>query len=107
MGLFDDLPDVFTDPDTGFGEPVKYVSSETGKKIAINGIWTDRPIMQGLLPGADAPAVTVDVRTADVPNPLEGDEVTRVATKVTMKVVSPIQPDNYGMTKLTLEKIDA
>lgn len=104
--LFDDMPDIFTDADTGFGETITYVSSETGRKKTINAIWIEHPVMQGLDPKADAASITLEVRAADIPNPVEGDEITRVATKLTMKVVPPIRPDGNGMISLTLSKIE-
>jgi hypothetical protein len=104
--LFDDMPYIFTDPETGFGEPVKYVSSQTGRKKTINAIWIEGPVIQGMDPRADAAAIRIEVREDDISNPAEGDEVTRTATKVTMKVVPPIKPDGNGMVSLTLSKID-
>ena len=90
--LFDDLPDIFTDPDTGFGEAIVYVSTDTGKKKTINAIWNEQPVLQGMAPSSDAPVITLDVREADVPTPLEGDEVTRKSNKQEMRVVPPIKP---------------
>lgn len=101
MSLFDGLPDIFTDPDVGFGEPVIYTPL-AGAPVTINAIWTERPFIAGLVPAADVIERKVDVRTEDVAEPQEGDTFQRLSTGANYKAVPPFQPDGQGMISIML-----
>lgn len=111
MSLFDGLPDLMTDPDTGFGESVIYTPLSTGIPLGddgtINGVWVKQPIVVSDLggsPGASGHLEMVHVQKSDVASPHEGDTVRRVKTDETFSVVPPIGPEDNGLIGLTLQK---
>lgn len=110
MSLFDGLPDIFTDPDVGFGESVVYTpaSSPTSPET-INAVWTERAASPelGEFLKADAIILTVGVRSDDVPDLAEGDLFERDATGVVGKAVPPFKPDGEGMITVTLERVSS
>lgn len=111
MSAFDDLASVMTDPDIGFGEAITYESQDLGT-LAIYGVWSERPILQGLEPAADALQLMLAVLKSDFTDtdglhmPAEGDTVTRTKTGEEFTVVPPIQPDDIGMITVALQKTE-
>jgi len=109
MGLFDGFPDLFTDPDVGFGEPVVYTpAGAPTSAVTINAIWTEHPITDGPDFGAvraDVIDLRVDARVVDVPDLAEGDLFERVSSGVVGKAVPPLRPDGAGMVMVTLERV--
>lgn len=89
-----------------FGESIRYEPLATGVSVTINGIWGERSLTDGPSPGANVQDLSVTVLTSDVPDPQEGDLVTRIKTGLTVRVVPPFNDDGFGMTRLPLETID-
>lgn len=87
------------------GEPVIYTPAG-GTPVEIEAIWIEGAVSATFDDvGTDARAADLHVRAADVPAPREGDIAQRVATGKTMRVVTPIRPDDQGMIAVALEQI--
>jgi hypothetical protein len=100
MSVFDGLPDIFTD---AFGEAVT-VTPSGGDAREINAIFRRRPREQfgSGIGGRVAFEATISARTVDVSDIADGDAV---AIGSRSYEVRAIQPDDKGMSMLTLRSV--
>lgn len=102
--LFDDMPEVFADT---FGEDIVFTPIATGIAATVQGIWSDKPVIDGMESRSTGRAIRLDLRLAELGDvdPVEGDKVTRVATGETGTVAPPIMPDGFGMVSVVIERV--